>query len=65
MEKDTCIYFRTYYCAMKYNCIHKDDECVCKLSGKIKTWLVYIPKNIRPDDSFAFKNKYTLDGIGI
>ena len=63
MDRDICIYLRTYGCSMPYPCNHQNDNMMCKLNGKIKTFLIYIPKHIRKPDTVVFKNKYTLDGV--
>lgn len=61
--KDICIYHGPAKCTNPYNCtFHKDDR-TCKLNGKIKTYLIYVPKHIRKPDTVFFKNKYTLDGV--
>ena len=62
IDKGICIYFRPNGCVMWYDCANKLKDKSCKLNGKIKTHLEYVPKNIRKEDTFVFRNKFTLDG---
>ena len=65
IDKGICIYYRKCIngCVMWYDCANKLKDKSCKLNGKIKTCLVYIPKHIRKPDTVVFKNKYTVDGV--
>ena len=64
-NKDRCLYYRAYIdeCVMRYACAFKNEDNTCKLSGNIKTCLVYVPKHIRKDIGFVFRRKYTLDEL--